>query len=65
MSKLYLIQGQRDLCGMGFPAATSELAYQDQYGEVPIVAQQVKKAPNIQEDVGSIPGLTEWVKDLV
>ena len=32
---------------------------------VPIVAQQVKNPTGIHEDVGSIPSLTQWVKDLV
>ena len=32
---------------------------------VPIMAQQVKNPSSIHEDVGSIPGLTQWVKDLV
>ena len=32
---------------------------------VPIVAQQVKNPTGIQEyAVGSIPGFTQWVKDL-
>ena len=31
---------------------------------VPIVAQQFKNPTSIHEDVGSIPGLAEWVKDL-
>ena len=29
----------------------------------PVVAQQVKNPASICGDVGSIPGLTEWVKD--
>ena len=31
---------------------------------VPIVAQQVTNPTSVHEDVGSIPGLTQWVKDL-
>ena len=31
---------------------------------VPIVVQQVKNPTSIHEDVGSIPGLTQRVKDL-
>ena len=29
---------------------------------VPIVAQQAKNPTSIQEDVGSIPGLAQWIK---
>ena len=30
---------------------------------VPVVAQQVKNPTSIHEDMGSIPVLTQWVKD--
>ena len=30
---------------------------------VPAVAQRVKNTTSIHEDVGSIPGLGQWVKD--
>ena len=31
--------------------------------QVPLVAQQVKNPAHLREDAGSIPGLTQWVKD--
>ena len=30
---------------------------------VPVVAKQVKNLTSIHQDVGSIPGLAQWVKD--
>ena len=30
----------------------------------PVVAQWVKNPTSIHENVGSVPGLTQWVKDL-
>ena len=32
---------------------------------VPVVAQRVTNPTSIHEDVGSIPGPIQWVKDLV
>ena len=34
-------------------------------GGVPIVAQQSVNPTSIHEDMGSIPSLAQWVKDLV
>ena len=34
------------------------------YG-VPIVAHRIKNPTSVHEDVGSIPGLSLWVRDLV
>ena len=30
---------------------------------VPVVAQRVKDQTSIHEDVGSFPGLAQWIKD--
>ena len=40
------------------------LSKKDRFG-VPVVAQQLTNLTRIPEDRGSIPGLAQWVKDLV
>ena len=51
---------------MTIPTNTSIFKIVDQSRKVgvPIVAQQVKNPTSIHEDVGLIPGLAQWVKDL-
>ena len=42
---------------------TSELPEKNWTGRVSIVAQQLTNLTSIHEDAGSIPGLTQWVKE--
>ena len=44
--------------GMNIGAIFKEL-----FAWIPVVAQQVKTGQSVPEDVGLIPGLTQWVKD--
>lgn len=41
----------------------SAIHAKNQYGAFPSWAQQVKNPTSVHEDVGLIPGLTQWVKD--
>ena len=45
-------------------SGNSDLAEDREVG-VPVVARQLTNPTGIQEDVGSIPGLVQWVKDPV
>ena len=44
--------------------AFQDLCYVKTQIGVPVVAHWVKKPTSIYEDLGSIPGLSQWVKDL-
>ena len=48
---------------MLFPEISINILKKKKKKRVPIVTQQVKNLTGIHEDVGSIPGLTQWVKD--
>ena len=39
------------------------MSYRNNYQGIPIVAQWVKSPTSIPEYEGSIPGLTQWIKD--
>ena len=48
----------------GHPSTWFQLCKEFSLG-IPIMAQRVKNLANILEDAGLIPGLVQWVEDLV
>ena len=51
--------------GSGAGGGAGESVFKGESFRVPIAAQRVKNPTSIHEDVGSIPGLAQWVKDPV
>ena len=49
----------------GFIWRNENYSHQKDMAGVPAVAQRVTNLTRIHEDVGSIPGLTPWLKDPV
>ena len=54
-----------DLSKVTWLVSESAKIYTHVFPGVPVVAQQVKNPKSIHEDVGWIPGLAQWVKNLV
>ena len=52
------------MTGSHLPHHFSNFPVQKNHLEVPVVAQRVKDPTSIHEDAGSIPALTQWIKDL-
>ena len=48
-----------------FLMTSGEFGFRKEKQAVPIMAQQLTNPTSIREDSGSIPDLTQWVKDLV
>ena len=43
---------------------SNDMETQKEIQGAPVVAQQFTNPTSIHEDVGSVPGLAQWVKDL-